>query len=427
MYSTEAVALNRIFRQQSSSGNDQSFFVCDLGVVERQYSRWISELPSVHPFYAVKCNPDDVVLKTLSGLASGFDVASTTEMQQALHAGATADNVILANPIKSVKDLQCAARLGVEKMTFDNADELFKIKEHHPNAKLVLRLLPDDSGSIMRFGSKFGAPLEHVEALLCLALRLGLSVIGTSFHIGSGCFDVASYAKAIGLCRHVFDIAEGKLGMAPFTLLDLGGGFPGGIGRPSSSGMQARTDTVNTLPAFEEFAMVIRDSLHRHFHPLRNPRLRIIAEPGRYMVTACSTLFAFVQGKREDHGNFRYYLNDGTYGSLNCILFDHAHPIPIPAHRFIVESKRAVSQPTASIHACARGLHSSAGCDVKHMATFFGPTCDSMDVIVKDMLIEELFVGDWVAFPSMGAYTLATSSNFNGMPKPSVCYVKSIL
>ena len=303
----------------------------------------------------------------------------------------------------------------------------------------------------MRFGVKFGAPMVHVEPLLRLASELGLQVIGTSFHIGSGCFNVQSYAKAIALCRHVFDIAEHRLGMAPFTLLDLGGGFPGNPEVDADTG---------PVPAFEKFAAVIRASLLQHFPTSEYGHVRVIAEPGRYMATAYSTLFTHVQGKREEPADpsqpsaprkFLYYINDGVYGSFNCIMFDHAHPTPIPAYRFMTDklnldrkerlhqqqqqqlamsllapSASLLSAPASELHyVSARGMHSSTQRDRHCLATFFGPTCDSMDVIAKDTEMEELFVGDWLAFQHMGAYTNAAATTFNGMPKPTCFYARS--
>ena len=86
-YPCEKSAIRSVFRSQSSNGKDRSFFVCDVGVVERQYARWCRELPGVQPFYAVKCNPDVALLKTLAGCGSGFDVASAAEMEAALSMG----------------------------------------------------------------------------------------------------------------------------------------------------------------------------------------------------------------------------------------------------------------------------------------------------------------------------------------------------
>lgn len=442
VHECEKSALMKTFRRFTGPGQDRAFYIKDVGIVERQFKRWQKNLPTVKPFYAVKCNPDEVLLKSLKDCGTGFDCASADEIGKVLKLGVLAEDIIFANPIKSIADLKYANKVGVNKMTFDNEDELYKIKEYAPNAELVLRLLPDDSGSVMRFGVKFGAPAVHVEGLLRTANRLGLKVIGCSFHIGSGCFDPNKYMDAIALCRSVFDVAE-KLGMPKMHFLDLGGGFPG---HPVEN---ERTD----VPAFEEFATVIRSGLTKYFP---SNSVTVIAEPGRYMATAWSTLFVVVQGKRKEpitvdnKKKFLYYINDGVYGSFNCIMFDHAHPLPVPAYRFLdnmlsaeeqSEAARAeintkisaynpalfsVASESNGRYAQARAIHMDTRTrDSECVGTFFGPTCDSMDVIAKDHPMEELFVGDWLAFSQMGAYTLAAASTFNGMPKPLVYYIKS--
>lgn len=406
----------------------------------------MKNLPSVRPFYAVKCNPDTTLLRTLAGLGTGFDCASGEEMAACLAMGVPPADIIFANPIKCIKDLKYAASVGVTKMTFDNEAEIYKIKEHAPNSELVLRLLADDSGSKMKFGVKFGAPTVQVESLLLTAKALGIKVIGTSFHIGSGCFDAQSYYKAIKLSREVFDLGV-KVGLPKFTFLDLGGGFPG---NPVEN--QRNGDT----PAFEEMAAVIRDALPKYFPSEMG--VEVIGEPGRYMATAWSTLFVLVQGKREEpktaeqtKRRFLYYINDGVYGSFNCIMFDHATPEPIPAYRFLSEkasldrARNATASPyvTSSVPqpmvasmfsgaldgpqatVGARAFSTTFGRDQDCVGTFFGPTCDSMDVVAKDFACEELFVGDWLAFAQSGAYTNAAATTFNGMPKPTTHYCRS--
>jgi ornithine decarboxylase len=84
-------------------------------------------------------------------------------------------------------------------MTFDNTDELYKIKEHAPDSRLVLRILADDSKSLMKFGVKFGADLVTVESLLKLATTLELSVVGVSFHVGSGCYAASAFSDGISM------------------------------------------------------------------------------------------------------------------------------------------------------------------------------------------------------------------------------------
>jgi len=460
----EKSAINSIFEQQTSvaAGREKAFYVNDVGVVERQHARWVNNLPRVRPFYAVKCNPDPTLLRVLAGVGCGFDCASAAEIDAALSMGVPQADIIFANPVKSIRDLKYAREVGVKKMTFDNEAELYKIKEHHPEAELVMRLLADDSGSTMKFGVKFGAPQVQVPGLMSTAHALKLKLIGCSFHIGSGCFDVHSYEKAIALAKSVFDKAE-EMGLPKMTLLDIGGGFPGNPNENERSG-----DT----PAFEEFASVIRASLSEHFP--EGCGVEVIGEPGRYMATAWSTLFVMVQGKREEpkpadskdsRRKFLYYINDGVYGSFNCIMFDHAHPEPIPAYRFMddrVSLDRQRGQAHAHIHpylqthvptvsnsstgshllssldglgaasmathtagAHARAYHSTFGRDEACIGTFFGPTCDSLDVVATDYPCEELFVGDWLAFQHAGAYTSAAASTFNGMPKPTVHYCRS--
>lgn len=450
----EKSAVDRQFEQLTRSGRERAFFINDVGVVERQYARWGSNLPGVRPFYAVKCNPDATLLRSLASLGAGFDCASGEEMAACLALNVPAEDIIFANPIKNMKDLKFAREHGVKKMTFDNEAELYKIKEFAPDSELVLRLLADDSGSRMKFGVKFGAPGVQVEGLLKTAKALGLNVIGTSFHIGSGCFDANSYAKAIALSRSVFDLGS-ALGFN-FHFLDLGGGFPGNpeVGARGADG----------TPSFEEMASVIRDSLAQHFPA--GCGVEVIGEPGRYMATAWSTLFVLVQGKREEPKRmdaegkpenmrrFLYYINDGVYGSFNNIMFDHAHPEPVPAYRFMADkmsldraarAKQDVSpyltapQPSFSAGVFSSMLESSApagqsarlfhtaghGRDRACMGTFFGPTCDSMDVVATDFPCEELFVGDWVGFEQAGAYTNAAATTFNGMQKPTAHYCRS--
>jgi ornithine decarboxylase len=113
---------------------------------------------------------------------------------------------------------------------------------------------------------------------------------------------------------------------------------------------------------------------------------------------------------------FLYYINDGVYGSFNCLVFDHAVAQPIPAKRFLASSTDA---PVSDAMVENKDHNPSVG-------TFFGPTCDSMDVVAKEVEIEELSVGDWVAFEHMGAYTSAAASRFNGIELPVREYVDTM-
>lgn len=362
--------------------NDQAFYIVDLSKIIHQYYRWMHSLPNIKPYYAIKCNPNNVIIELLAKLGCNFDCASRDEISQVLAADVSPDRIIFANPIKASNQIKYARQEDIDLLTFDSISELYKIKLYHPKADLLVRIKIDDSKSVCRFSSKFGASFEELESIFSIAKACDLSLIGVSFHVGSNCFGLESYSIAIHDAANAFELAE-RHGFI-FRLLDIGGGFP------------ANSDKL----AFEDIAKTIRDALDKHFY-IKYPNIEVIAEPGRYMVSTSHTLVLNVIGKKENKDkntnekSFKYYLNDGVYGSYNCIHFDYASPKIYPYNER--DGK----------------LYSS---------TVFGPTCDSMDTIDKECLLPDLAIGEWVYSENMGAYTIsASSANFNGF-KPAKCY-----
>jgi len=380
--STEELIAEKI--DDELSDHEEAFYIVDLSMVVKQYKQWVSLLPRVKPFYAIKCNSNPAIVRTLGSLGANFDCASKAEIQQILGSGYAASRIIYANPTKMKGHINYAKSVGVDLMTFDNSHELQKIADSFPGARLVLRIITDDSHSICKFSTKFGAPLNQTKNLLTRAKELGLNVVGVSFHVGSGCMSTESFACAIKSAHKVFQEAK-EIGYN-LNLLDLGGGWPG-------------TDFDGIT--FSSIANYIRPIIDDLFPS----DVEIIAEPGRYFCAASHTLAVNVFAKRtipdgENGKRFLYYINDGVYQSFNCIFFDHCHPQPLvfaPGNR-------------TETYKC----------------TVFGPTCDSMDCIAKDIELPELEVGEWLYFKNMGAYTIAAASPFNGFKScPTTYYVQS--
>ena len=142
-------------RLASTSPNRDAFFLLDAGDVFRKFEQWRRLLPRVEPFYAVKCNSDPVVLQSLHSLGTGFDCASMVEIQTMLDLGADPKKIIFAHPCKPPHHIKYALEHGVEMMTFDNIDELEKIKAIFPAAKLVVRVHTDDSKATSRVSSRW--------------------------------------------------------------------------------------------------------------------------------------------------------------------------------------------------------------------------------------------------------------------------------
>lgn len=381
---------------------DEAISLVDLGAVRRQYEKWCANLPQVTPFYAVKCNPDVQLLKTLRDLGSSFDCATQAEFDLVLSLGVSADRVVFSHPCKPRGHLRAAKEAGVSLMVFDNETELRKIAEESGGkARLLLRIICEDSHTQCPMSNKFGAGQERWALLLRTAKQLGLALVGASFHVGSGCQEAGAFDRALSDAARLFDMAE-SFGFE-MQVLDIGGGFPG-----TDEGAKAK---------FADIAKTITAQLEMGFPKARYPELRLIAEPGRFFAASCQALLTKVFAKtelrehpfrefREEEPRklFRYYLNDGLYGAFNCVLYDHAEVTPERLPSFL----RRKAEESES-----------------HKCCVFGPTCDGFDMILKDYSMPELEEGEWLLWRNMGAYTTAAGSTFNGFLKPISWYYRT--
>uniref|UniRef100_A0A0K0EJD3 ornithine decarboxylase n=1 Tax=Strongyloides stercoralis TaxID=6248 RepID=A0A0K0EJD3_STRER len=385
----------KIASTKNTQNDDSPFIVMNLDTVIRKYEEFRQLLPRVKPFYAVKCNNDPILLKVLSLLGTGFDCASKGEIEDVVKNDlASNDNIIYANPCKTKNFIIHARNCGIKMMTFDHEEELIKIASVYRDAELVIRIAVSDPTAQCPLNLKFGCdPIKEAPYLIDKASSLGVKVIGVSFHVGSGCNDPTAFKLAIQYARDLFDYGE-KVGQKMF-LLDIGGGFPG-------------HDRAKT--SFSTIASVIAPELDSLFP--ESCGVKIIAEPGRYFAASPSSVTANVIAKSkvsasritknsDDNGKdgYMYYINDGVYGSFNCILFDHEHCYGHP----LFEHEGEPTFPT----------------------TIWGPTCDSLDQVEDLTYLRELQEGDWIHYPAMGAYTTAAASTFNGFCKPKTYYVIS--
>ncbi|KAL7958856.1 pyridoxal-dependent decarboxylase [Trichoderma compactum] len=365
-------------------GEEDTFFVADLGEVYRQHLRWKKNLPRIKPFYAVKCNPDPRVLQLLAALGTGFDCASKGEIEQVLGLGTSPDHIIYAQPCKTNSYVRYVKSVGVKQMTFDNADELHKIAKLFPGAELFLRIMTDDTSSLCRLSMKFGAPMDTTESLLALAQELGLNVVGVSFHVGSGASDPTAFYKAVTDAHTVFQQAR-TYGFH-LRVLDVGGGFTG--------------------ETFEKMAGVLDSALTEYFPS--GCGIDIIAEPGRFYVATAFTIACNIIARRTvddpsvEATGYMAYINDGVYGNFSSIMFDHQHPVAK-----ILHSGGQTLYDTYAAEPC------SPGDGVEY--SIWGPTCDGIDQISQSTHFPRVLnVGDWLYFENMGAYTKCSATQFNG-------------
>jgi ornithine decarboxylase len=284
----------------------------------------------VDPFYAVKCNPDPLIIKTLALFGCNFDCASRNEIrlvQEATQNLPQTPDIVFANPCKARAHVHEAVCKGVRLMTFDNAAEVEKCAAISKHIQLILRIITDDRGSQCRLSTKFGAPRHKWRPLLAAAKKHGLQVVGVSFHVGSGCRDSSRYELALRDAREIFDMAETEFRMK-MHILDIGGGFPGEThsmwnpaveldeeedadddeGKASDGSDDGATGEIEEKQSeqghvgrymfFNEIAEAVAPMIDELFPP--DNGVRVIGEPGRYFVAACTTLCCSVVGSRNN-------------------------------------------------------------------------------------------------------------------------------
>jgi ornithine decarboxylase len=357
--------------------------------VQGNWNLWTKELPHIKPYYAVKCNPDRSLLKTLSSLGAGFDCASGRELMEVAEVGYGKgnfkDQVVYANPCKPFRDLQKAKALGSPTTVIDSFEEVDKLHSVNWQGNALVRLLVQDETSLMPFSRKFGLPSEKAQDLANYAKAKGIPIKGVSFHVGSGCLDPLQYSKAMQKSHGVITTLNNCGHDA--DIVDIGGGF------------------LANEEEFERYARKIRCASV----PYNQRKLKYIAEPGRFFASNAFDLFVQVIGKKPNltNGGWRYTIDESLYGQFSCIPFDHKKPtwlrVPISYENKDTKARKRVK------------------------GTLYGRTCDSLDMIADSENMEELEVGDWLWFPHMGAYTTVTASEFNGFPKPPLHGCDSLL
>lgn len=334
--------------------------------LRRAYAHLREQLPRVDLYYAVKANPAAALLETLAGEGSGFDVASSGELELLDGLGVAPPRLIYTNPVKGFGETDRIAARGVETFFYDNEGELDKIASAAPGSRVMLRLGVVNPNCVVNLGEKFGCDPADAEALLDAALARGLTPRGLCFHVGSQTSIPQPYVDMVVFCRGVFN--RMALRGTPLATLDIGGGFP-----------VAYKQHVMDL---ESFCKPIRDALDMYF-----PDTEIMAEPGRVLAAGSVVLLARVIGRTRRRGTTWYYLEEGVYGAFSGTVFDHAS--------YSMETLRGGTPEPCVVS---------------------GPTCDSFDVISREEVLPPLDVGDLIVAHGMGAYTNASATRFNGIP-----------
>jgi ornithine decarboxylase len=357
--------------------------VIDHAVIRQNYSAFKKHLPKVQAYYAVKANPAPEIVRTLYRAGASFDVASLPEFmlvyENIRHLGPKAqqdfiwDKIIYANPTKPKETL-----LALDKhkplVTFDNLNELKKIRQYAPHAGVVLRLRVPNTGSMVELSSKFGCDPGEAVDLVHAAFEMGLVVEGLSFHVGSQCTNFENFVQALNMAAAV--MKESRSRGHEIKILDIGGGFPAPYNKH--------------VRPFGQLAKKINAEIERLFPD----DIQILAEPGRFLVATAATSVARIIGKAVRDGKPCYYIDDSVYHTFSGIIFDHCQ-YPLKAFK--------------------KGK--------KETCAVFGQTCDGLDTLSQSEQLPDLEIEDLVYAENIGAYSNASATWFNGFPPAKVIHI----
>lgn len=321
--------------------------------------------------YAVKANHSNRVINEFgrNGVET-FDVASIQEMQlvRALIPNA---KFHYHNPVKSRREIALAYEIyGVRQFAVDDEVELAKIKDicTPEETTLAIRFRLDGTSAVHDFSTKFGATPAKATELLKAANAAGFTCALT-FHPGSQCYDPHAYARHIKAAAQIAKKANVDL-----ASLNVGGGFPAAY-------------EGDRLPPLKDYFSVIEAAASKHFSG--NPPL-LECEPGRAIVASCMSLLVPVKHVRAEEREV--FLQDGIYGTL-------------------MEFSQTSLRPAVTWHRQGESAPTDKGEGFK----IYGPTCDPMDRLPGQYrLPSDIQEGDYLEFASMGAYSIATATRFNG-------------
>jgi len=359
--------------------HETPFLVLDLQEVEYQYSALQKALPGVELFYAIKSLAHPAVIRRLKKLGGSFDLATSGEVDLVKGLGIEGHQCIHTHPIKKDREIRHALDFGCTRFVVDNPDEVLKFIPYKDEVELMIRVSFRSQDAIVDLSRKFGSALEELPGLVNLAMENGLTVSGLSFHVGSQ--SLSPFAQVNAVQASISAMKE--MSHVHWKWLDIGGSFPVSYQGP-------------VMP-IEDFCAPIMEALAE-----LPASVKVFAEPGRFISAPSMIEVIRVVGKAKRGARTWYYLDDGVYGALSGQMYDHA--------KYPIAPLKPVD-PTGDFYP----------------SVLAGPTCDSVDVVDEDIELPELAVGDILIAKQMGAYTIASASEFNYYPKPKIVVVEDLI
>lgn len=382
------VQLRTIFTPEQVGGltYETPYFLFDKHELARSFAEYQYNFGAAEIYYAMKSNSEPEVLSTLHELGSGFEVASYYELDFLKELNVPAEKILFGTAVKPVNHIKKFVEYGVDRFAFDTEQELVKLAEHAPGARVYVRVLvQDNADSVFTMSEKFGTHTDSAADLMVKAKELGLIPYGLSFNVGSQARNADAWANGVKSLIPIIEELHSR--DIQIEMINLGGGWP-----------KSYIDG-DGFPSVEEMALPTKDVLKQLPYPMK-----IFMEPGRGIVASSMALVVTVFAKNKRDNGHWLFVDAGAYNAL------------LEAMSFQGDTRYRVS--------------TVENYDGQPMEEFIltGPTGDSLDVInPNELLPSAVGIGDKLIIHDTAAYSTVLTTPFNGFPKPPVYTVGKLI
>lgn len=364
---------DKVLKHIALSEEQPPYLLIDRDIVKAKISMIGRNIKNSKVFYAVKANPDIEVLRLINSLGIGFEIASEGELQMLSSLNVEPERIITSNPVKTLKFLEQSVEYGIRYYAYDSTAEVEKLARYAPGCSAYIRLTVPNEGSEWPLSKKFGVEMDEAVELLEYARDNGINPVGITFHVGSQCNNVYNWNTAIEKARDLWELAEQK--SIKLQMLNIGGGYP-----------ICYTKNVVDIETIEK-------KIDRAIRQRFNEDVEIFIEPGRAVVGDAGIFVATVIGKTKRGDENWLHIDVGVFNGL-------MESIGGIKYTYVVGSRNEPKKWTIS-----------------------GPSCDSFDVIDRDVMLPEPEIGNRILILSSGAYTISYASEFNGFSIPKTILI----
>jgi diaminopimelate decarboxylase len=363
--------------------------------------------------YAVKANSNRAILQLLADAGAGFDIVSGGELHRVLAAGGEPAKCTFAGVGKSGEEIEYALDQRVYSFNVESEGELEYIDRiasaKNLRAPVAMRVNPDIDPRTHEYIStgsrenKFGIALDRIHAVYERAAKMhNIDIVGVQMHIGSQITEAAPFAEAI---RKVAPIVRDLKSRYPIKFFSIGGGMGIIYRRALESGSGKWWHDHGG----ESSAFSIRDYAEAIVQPLRELGIRILLEPGRFLVGNAGVLLTRIRYIKHS-GEKKFAIVDAGMNDLIRPALYHSYHEIVPVEEPITRSVgEAVSFPSSK--------------SKTEKIDIVGPVCESGDFFALDREMPEVLEGDLLAIMSAGAYGFVMASNYNSRPLPAEALV----